>query len=88
MGEFDNTMKMLVDADPKAFATFILSQARRSGKPHLAAATIRSVERRNGASRVRPDRTSLDDGRRWLDELMTDCTANAESIAARDGCSV
>jgi hypothetical protein len=27
-------------------------------------------------------------GRRWVDELITDPTANAESIAARDGCSV
>ena len=27
-------------------------------------------------------------GRRWLNELIADPTANAESIASRDGCSV
>lgn len=27
-------------------------------------------------------------GRRWLNELITDPTANATSIATRDGCSV
>ena len=27
-------------------------------------------------------------GRRWLNELITDSTANAASIATRDGCSV
>ena len=31
---------------------------------------------------------SIARGRRWLDELITDPTANAESIATRDGCSV
>jgi site-specific DNA recombinase len=32
--------------------------------------------------------TSIARGRRWLDELITDPTAKAESIATRDGCSV
>jgi site-specific DNA recombinase len=32
--------------------------------------------------------TSIARGRRWLDELITDPTATAESIATRDGCSV
>jgi hypothetical protein len=27
-------------------------------------------------------------GRRWLDELIADPTANTDSIAGRDGCSV
>jgi site-specific DNA recombinase len=31
---------------------------------------------------------SIARGRRWLNELIADPTANAESIAARDGCSV
>ena len=31
---------------------------------------------------------SIARGRRWLDELMTDPTANTESIAKREGCSV
>jgi hypothetical protein len=31
---------------------------------------------------------SIARGRRWFNELITDSTANAESIAARDGCSV
>ena len=31
---------------------------------------------------------SIARGRRWLNELMTDPTANTESIAAREGCSV
>ena len=31
---------------------------------------------------------SIARGRRWLDELITDPTASAESIATRDGCSV
>jgi site-specific DNA recombinase len=31
---------------------------------------------------------SIARGRRWLDELITVPTANAESIATRDGCSV
>jgi hypothetical protein len=32
--------------------------------------------------------SSIARGRRWLIELITDPTANAESIATRDGCSV
>ena len=32
--------------------------------------------------------SSIARGRRWLNELITDPTANAESIATRDGCSV
>jgi site-specific DNA recombinase len=32
--------------------------------------------------------SSIARGRRWLNELIADPTANAESIAARDGCSV
>jgi DNA invertase Pin-like site-specific DNA recombinase len=32
--------------------------------------------------------TSIARGRRWLDELITDPTAKAESIATRDGCSI
>jgi site-specific DNA recombinase len=31
---------------------------------------------------------SIARGRRWLNEVITNSTANAESIAARDGCSV
>ena len=31
---------------------------------------------------------SIARGRRWLDELITDPTASAESLATRDGCSV
>src|SRR5713101_1694091 len=31
---------------------------------------------------------SIARGRRWLDELLTDATANAESIAKRERCSV
>jgi site-specific DNA recombinase len=31
---------------------------------------------------------SIARGRRWLNEMIMDSTANAESIAARDGCSV
>jgi hypothetical protein len=31
---------------------------------------------------------SIARGRRWLDELITDPAANAESLATRDGCSV
>ena len=31
---------------------------------------------------------SIARGRRWLNELITHPTANAESIATRDGCSV
>jgi hypothetical protein len=31
---------------------------------------------------------SIARGRRWLNELITDPTANAQSIATRDGCSV
>ena len=32
--------------------------------------------------------SSIARGRRWLNELITNPTANAESIATRDGCSV
>jgi len=32
--------------------------------------------------------TSIARGRHWLDELITDPTAKAESIATRDGCSI
>jgi hypothetical protein len=36
-----------------------------------------------------PSRTTLaSENRRWLNEMITDSTANAESIAAQDGCSV
>ena len=31
---------------------------------------------------------SIARGRRWLDELIADPTANTESIAGREGCSV
>src|SRR5262249_37914112 len=31
---------------------------------------------------------SIARGRRWLNELLTDVNANAESIAKREGCSV
>ena len=31
---------------------------------------------------------SIARGRRWLNELMTDPTANTQSIAAREGCTV
>jgi hypothetical protein len=31
---------------------------------------------------------SIAHGRRWLDELIADPTANTESIAGREGCSV
>lgn len=47
MGIYDKTMKMLVDADPTAFANFILDQARRAGDSDLVHAAIRSVERLN-----------------------------------------
>jgi hypothetical protein len=32
--------------------------------------------------------TSIARGRRWLDELLADATANAESIASRERCSI
>jgi site-specific DNA recombinase len=45
-----------------------------------------------GHSKVRDQppglRRSRSDGRRWLDELMTDATARTESIANREGCTV
>jgi hypothetical protein len=31
---------------------------------------------------------SIARGRRWLDELTSDATASAETIAAREGCSI
>ena len=31
---------------------------------------------------------SIARGRRWLDELLADATANAESIASREWCSI
>ena len=45
---------------------------------------IRPIRSENRALLV----ASIARGRRWLDELMTDPTANTESIADREGCSV
>ena len=45
---------------------------------------IRPIRSENRALLV----ASIAQGRRWLDELMTDPTANTESIAEREGCSV
>jgi hypothetical protein len=45
---------------------------------------IRPIRSENRALLV----ASIARGRRWLDELITDPTANTESIADREGCSV
>ena len=51
-----------------------------SGPPQ----NIRPIRSENRALLV----ASIARGRRWLDELITDPTANTESIAEREGCSV
>jgi DNA invertase Pin-like site-specific DNA recombinase len=45
---------------------------------------VRPIRSENRALLV----ASIARGRRWLDELITDPTANTESIAGREGCSV
>ncbi len=45
--------------------------------------TLRRIRSENRATLV----ASIARGRRWLEELVTDPTANAESIAKRDGCT-
>ena len=45
---------------------------------------VRAIRSENRALLV----SSIARGRRWLNELITDPTANAKSIATRDGCSV
>jgi site-specific DNA recombinase len=49
-----------------------------------ASQNIRPIRSENRALLV----ASIARGRRWLNELMTDPTANTESIANREGCSV
>ena len=45
--------------------------------------TLRRIRSENRATLV----ASIARGHRWLEELVTDPTANAESIAKRDGCT-
>jgi nucleotide-binding universal stress UspA family protein len=45
--------------------------------------TVRRIRSENRATLV----VSIARGRRWLEELVTDPTANAESIAKREGCT-
>ncbi len=45
---------------------------------------VRPIRSENRATLV----ASIARGRRWLDELIADPSANAENISARDGCSV
>ena len=52
--------------------------------PESAPQNIRPLRSENRALLV----ASIARGRRWLSELMTDPTANTESIADREGCSV
>jgi hypothetical protein len=47
------------------------------------AANIRPIRSENRATLV----SSIARGRRWLDELITNPTSNAESIADREGCT-
>jgi DNA invertase Pin-like site-specific DNA recombinase len=50
----------------------------------MASQTVRPIRSENRALLI----TSIARGRRWLDELISNSTANVETIAAREGCSV
>jgi site-specific DNA recombinase len=61
------------------------ARAARGGKPNSARPQdARPIRSENRAILV----ASIARGRRWLDELTADPTANTESIAGREGCSV
>src|SRR2546430_17447867 len=71
----------------KARSASRAARSKSSGQG-FAALTGRSSLYRVGRRQLRRTGSSIARGRRWLNELIADPTANAASIATRDGCSV